>query len=451
MLQRFQRYCATHRLRRADSRWLVAVSGGIDSMTLAHLCHAGGVPIGVLHCHFGLRGAESDDDALFVEQWADARRIPFFCARFDTQRYAAAHALSTQMAARELRYAWFEEMRQTHAYTDIAVAHHADDNAETLLINLLRGTGLKGLCGMMPVNGRIIRPLLFATRREIGEYARQNHIAYREDRTNAGNDYVRNQIRHRVIPELQKINPAATAHIVAAAGRLTQARRALATEKDKIANACGSRTAAGEVRISIAALKATPHYAFWLFEWLQDYHFPSAVTTDVVDALDGQAGKRFYSPDHLLVKDRDELIITPLAPPPVAGEQAIEKDCRGITQPLPLRFEYRATGADFVLPRGKHTACLAADKLQFPLRLRPWRAGDAFVPFGMKGRKKVSDFLIDEKMPRHRKASQYVLTSGADVVWLVGRRIDDRYRITPATAEALVITLYTDDSLYRYV
>ena len=336
MLQRFQRYCATHRLRRADSRWLVAVSGGIDSMTLAHLCHADGIPMGVLHCNFGLRGAESDGDALFVEQWADARRIPFFCARFDTQRYAEAHALSTQMAARELRYAWFEDMRRTHAYTDIAVAHHADDNAETVLINLLRGTGLKGLCGMQPVSGRIIRPLLFAARREIDEYARQNHIAYRDDRTNAGDDYVRNQIRHRVMPELQKINPAATERIVAAAGRLTQASRALATEKDKIAAACIARTA-GETRISIAALKATPHYAFWLFEWLQYYRFPSAVTAAVVNALDGQAGKRFYSPDHLLIKDRDELIITPL-PPPGAGEQAIEKDCRSIAQPLPLRF-----------------------------------------------------------------------------------------------------------------
>ncbi|MDR2362598.1 MAG: tRNA lysidine(34) synthetase TilS [Prevotellaceae bacterium] len=450
MFQRFQSYCTTHRLYAAKSRWLVAVSGGVDSMTLAHLCHAAGLMMGVAHCNFGLRDEESDGDALFVEQWANAHGIPFFSARFDTKQYAATHGLSTQMAARKLRYEWFEETRRTHGFTDIAVAHHSDDNAETVLINLLRSTGIKGLCGMQPVNGRIIRPLLFATRREIMEYALQNHIAYREDRTNANNDYARNRIRHTIMPELQKINPAATANILATADNLLQACHVLATEKERIAATCCSRTDT-DVRISIIALKAVPHYPFWLFELLQDYRFSGVVTNSIIAALDGQSGKRFYSVSHALIKDRGELIITPLSHMPTAhlpaiAERYIERNYRAITRPLLLRFDYRTIAADFVIPRNTNTACLAADKLLFPLLLRPWRKGDVFVPFGMNGYKKVSDFLIDEKVSLHEKAEQYVLVSGADIVWLVGRRIDERYKITPATDEALVVTLHTNYS-----
>ncbi|MDR0729326.1 MAG: tRNA lysidine(34) synthetase TilS [Prevotellaceae bacterium] len=448
IFQRFQRYCTTHRLYTATSRWLVAVSGGVDSMTLAHLSHAAGLTMGVAHCNFGLREEESDGDALFVEQWANARGIPFFSIHFDTKQYAATHGLSTQMAARKLRYEWFEEIRRSHGFTDVAVAHHSDDNAETVLINLLRSTGIKGLCGMQPANGRIIRPLLFATRREIMEYALQNHIAYREDRTNADDDYIRNRIRHLIMPELQKINPAATANILATAGNLLQACHVLTTEKERIAATCCSRTDA-DVRISIVALKAVPHYSFWLFELLQGYHFSGGVTNNIIAALGRQSGKRFYSASHVLIKDRDELIITPLSHMrtthlPVVAERYIERNYRAITQPLCLRFDYRTTDADFVIPRHTNTACLAADKLLFPLLLRPWRKGDVFIPFGMNGYKKVSDLLIDEKVPLHEKAEQYVLVSGADIVWLVGRRIDERYRITPATNEALVVTLHTN-------
>ncbi|MDR1680513.1 MAG: tRNA lysidine(34) synthetase TilS [Prevotellaceae bacterium] len=440
LFQHFQRYCATHRLYDAESRWLVAVSGGVDSMTLAHLCLDSGWTTGIAHCNFGLRGEESDGDALFVKEWAHANHIPFFSTCFDTEHYAKNNGLSIQMAARNLRYEWLEDLRMARGYTAIAVAHHADDNAETVLINLLRGTGLKGLRGMQPASGHIVRPLLFALRRDIMAYARKHAIAYREDRTNASDDYLRNRIRHTLMPAMQKISPSATTTIITTASHLAQANRVIDTEKERVAAACCSYTG-NEVRISIAALKAVPHYDFWLFELIRDYHFSGAVTSNILEALDGQAGKQFNSASHTLIKDRNELIITPLMLPPAVDERHIAKNFRMITQPVPMRFDYRTKGTQFVISPKKNTACLAADKLKFPLLLRPWRDGDAFIPFGMKGSKKISDFLIDEKIPLHEKARQYVLVSGAEIVWLVGRRIDERYKVTPDTPEELVITL----------
>jgi tRNA(Ile)-lysidine synthase len=442
MLQRFRRYCAAHRLHGHNSKWLVAVSGGIDSMTLAHLCYTNGIAMGVAHCNFGLRGDASDGDERFVAQWAQTRSIPFYSTRFDTKKYASANGISTQLAARDLRYAWFEQIRTLHSFTAIAVAHHADDNAETLLLNLTRGTGIKGLCGMSPVNGHIVRPLLFATRGDIAEYAAAHSIAFREDASNATTDYARNRIRKNVIPELEKTNPAAAANIVTTAGNLARAHRAMEAEKQKLEAAICTRTA-DETRIAIAGLKAAPCYDFWLFELLQPFHFSGTVADEIAQALDGQPGKRFFSASHELLKDRSHLIITPLTAASNGDKDDedvwIPEHCEAIAHPLPLRFSRRQRDACFAIPRDKNTACLAMEKLQFPLQLRLWRSGDAFVPLGMQGVKKVSDFLIDEKASLREKAKQYVLLSGDNIAWLVGRRIDDRYKVTEQTRETLII------------
>jgi tRNA(Ile)-lysidine synthase len=440
VFQRFQQYCTTHRLHHDNSQWLLAVSGGIDSMTLAHLCCAGGFAAGIAHCNFSLRGADSDGDEQFVQQWAQAHRLPFFSIRFDTKRYAEERGISTQMAARDLRYAWFEEIRTAQHFTDLVVAHHADDNAETLLLNLTRGTGLKGLCGMQPVNGYIIRPLLFATRKEIEAYAAVNNIAYREDCTNAQTDYARNHIRHNVVPALQKINPAIVESMSQTAQHLTQAHRIIAGERKRIAATLCSHAADG-LHISIAALKQTPHYDFWLFELLQPYNFSGAVVAEILEALNGQSGKRFYSASHELLKDREALIIVPRAEnkPPV--ETPIAKSCNALLSPVAMQFDYRQNDENFVLLRDQNIANLAVEKLKFPLTLRLWREGDTFRPLGMKGFKKVSDFLIDEKVSLHDKSQQYVLVSGDDIVWLAGRRIDERYKITDRTKEIAVISI----------
>jgi tRNA(Ile)-lysidine synthase len=438
LLQRFQQYCAAHGWPGDNARWLLAVSGGVDSMTLAHLCYHSGWETGIAHCNFSLRGNDSDDDERFVGQWAQEHKIPFFSTRFDTKNYAAAHGVSTQMAARTLRYNRFEEIRAAQNYTGIVTAHHAGDNAETILLNLTRGTGLKGLCGMQPASGYIIRPLLFATRRDIEACAAANHIVYREDASNAAIDYARNRIRHKVLPELQKINPSLTESLQQTIGRLSRTYRIIEEERKKIIARCCSFVN-GETRISIPALKATPQYDFWLFEILQSFHFSGTVAEEVASALDAQSGKRFYSPAHILVKDRDTLIITLRPDTEKHGEFFITENCKALSAPLPMRFERRRNDKNYIPSREKNVATLAADKLKFPLTLRLWRNGDAFIPFGMKGMKKMSDFLIDEKVPLHEKNQQYVLLSGNDIIWAVGRRIDERYKITNETGEILII------------
>jgi tRNA(Ile)-lysidine synthase len=439
VLQRFQWHCAAYGWPGDNGRWLLAVSGGVDSMTLAHLCYHSGWETGIAHCNFSLRGCDSDGDEQFVKQWAQQHAIPFFSIRFDTKHYAAAHGISTQMAARTLRYEWFEKIRATQHFSGIVTAHHADDNAETILLNLTRGTGLKGLCGMQPVSGYIVRPLLFATRRDIAAYAAANGITYREDASNATTGYARNRIRHNVLPELQKINPSLTESLQQTACHLSQACRVIEGEREKVIEKCCS-FAGNEMRISIAALKATPQGDFWLFEILQQYHFPGTVAQEVAKALDAQAGKRFYSPTHVLVKDRESLIIALLPEAKRYDEFFITADCKAFSAPIAMRFERRRNDTGFVPSRERNVANLAAEKLKFPLTLRLWRDGDTFRPFGMKGMKKVSDFLIDEKVPLHEKAQQYVLLSGADIVWVAGRRIDERYKVTDGTKEILIIT-----------
>ncbi len=440
MLQHFQRYCTAHHLYRSGkSRWLLAVSGGIDSMVLAHLCRQSTFEIGIAHCNFTLRGAESDADEIFVKRWAQEHQVPFYTIAFNTKEYAAERGVSTQMAARDLRYAWFEELRESEDYTDIVVAHHADDNAETLLLNLTRGTGIKGMRGMQPVRGRILRPLLFATRSVIAEYAAANGITYREDASNKHDDYARNRIRHHVIPELQKINPAFTTSMWQTALHFTQAGEVI-DEAGETVRERVCRYQQDEVHISIDALTATPHYDFWLFELLQPYGFTGALVDEIMQALDAQPGKRFRSTTHELIKDRTHLIVVPYTVSPANGDYLITYDCEAIAEPLALRFEYEKNSAGFSLKRTKDTACLDASKLEFPLTLRLWRDGDVFVPFGMKGIKKVSDFLIDEKVPLHEKEKQYVLLSGKDIVWVVGRRIGERYKVAGDTKKIVVVT-----------
>ncbi|MDR1406268.1 MAG: tRNA lysidine(34) synthetase TilS [Prevotellaceae bacterium] len=437
-LQRFQRYCAVHGLPGSRNRWLLAVSGGLDSMTLAHLCHSSGWKTGIAHCNFSLRGSDSDGDEQFVQQWARQHAIPFFSIRFDTRRHAETNGISIQMAARTLRYEWFEELCAAHDFAGTVTAHHADDNAETLLLHLTRGTGLRGLCGMQPVGERIVRPLLFAARKEIAAYAAGNNIAWREDASNATTAYARNRIRHNVFPELQKINPSLTESLRQTACHLAQACRVIDGEREKIMEKCCSFSD-NEMHISIAALRSVPQYDFWLFEILQPCHFSGTVAKEIAGALDAQAGRRFYSPTHALIKDRDTLIVTLLPDAERREAIVITENCRTLSTPVALHFERRQHGKDFTPSGEKQVAHLAAEKLKFPLTLRLWRDGDAFKPFGMTGMKKVSDFLIDEKVPLHEKARQYVLVSDGDIVWVVGRRMDERYKITDSTKEILTV------------
>jgi tRNA(Ile)-lysidine synthase len=441
MYTHFLKYAQEKKLFSPGEKILLAVSGGLDSMVMSHLFFRSGIQTGVAHCNFRLRGKESDDDEAFVRQWAGTQGVPFFCTSFDTKRYAATQGVSTQMAARTLRYAWFNELMDAQGYDKMAVAHHADDNVETVLLNLVRGTGLKGVCGIAPVSRHLIRPLLFATREQISRYAADNGIAYREDRSNASDDYARNYIRHHVTPGLKTLNPALAGTFRHNSEYLTQAWRLLEeTVKKNKAAWCVRRH--DEWHIDIKALQQTAAPDFWLFEVLQDFGFHSAQIADIARALEEQPGKHFFSATHELVKDRDRLIIGLKNEMGDAANQIfeIQKTDTHLTHPLDLTLEQRPPYHTSVLPQEAHIACLDAGKLRFPLTLRLWQKGDAFVPLGMKGKKKLSDFFIDQKMPLPCKRQQWVILSGDDIVWLVGQRLDERYKVTPQTEHIVQIT-----------
>ena len=441
MYTHFFKYSQEKKLFSPGEKILLAVSGGLDSMVMAHLFSRSGIQAGIAHCNFHLRGQESDYDELFVKQWADRYSMPFYGRGFDTKSYVAAQGVSTQMAARALRYEWFNELLETQGYDKIAVAHHADDNVETVLLNLIRGTGLKGICGIAPVNNRLIRPLLFATREEISHYAADNGIVYREDRSNASDDYVRNYIRHHVTPELKTLNPSLAGTFRHNSAHLTQAWCIL-KEMVKKNKAAWRVRHHNEWHIDVNALQQTTAPDFWLFELLQDFGFNSAQIADMERALKEQPGKHFFSDTHELVKDRDTLIICLRSKTKDEINQIFEIQSTDthLTHPIDLTLEQQPYSHASPFPQDKHIACLDANKLRFPLTMRLWQKGDTFIPLGMKGKKKLSDFFIDQKMPVPHKRQQWVILSGDDIVWLVGQRLDERYKVTPQTKHIVQIT-----------
>ena len=439
MLRRFIAYYEKNNLILPDDVLLLALSGGIDSMVLAQLFLRHGLKFAVAHCNFCLRGEESDTDALFVEQWCNQHSITFHLKRFDTLHYAHDHKLSVQMAARDLRYAWFDELCKQYCYDKIVIAHNANDNTETILLNFTRSAGIKGLCGMQASNGNIIRPLLFASRDEIKAYAEIANITFREDSSNRKTDYARNRIRHNVIPELCNINPSLIASAQCNAVYLSQAAQVIAKEATRVLpTICTIK--GEELYIDIAALLKTDAPSFWLFEILQSYGFSGEIIQDMLEALERQAGKRFYSATHVALKDRTCIIVYKHEDKKSDAPVIIRKDCTYLETPFKMHIEKRDYTPDFIIPTDENKACLDADNLQFPLCLRLWDAGDAFIPLGMKGEKKISDFLIDNKIPLHQKKWQRVLQSGSNIVWLVGQRIDERYKVTPRTKHLLIFT-----------
>lgn len=441
LLESFQSYISRHALATKDDRLLLTVSGGVDSMVLMTLAIRSGYNVGVAHCNFQLRGSESDEDELMVEREAARHGIPFYNRRFDTTGEMERTGDSMEMAARRLRYAWFEELCREHGYTAIAVAHHADDSIETFFINLLRGTGLRGLTGISTHNGRVIRPLIFASRREILEFAVQNRIPFREDSSNRSTKYLRNKIRLGLIPRIREINPKFTSLMRRNIDRLSDAQRFINHGIELIRHEAITHENGLDIINSDRLDPAFPKN-FVIYELLNStYGFKGDVVDSLVLALQhNSTGRRFYSREWMATIDRGRIVISPIAeddPCEVAVERGAPRAYCGNSA---LYFEYRDidTVEEFGVP--PHVAQLDADKLKFPLRLRRWQEGDSFIPFGMTGRKKVSDLLIDEKVPMAEKRRQFVMLSGDDIVWVIGRRIDDRYRLTHESENVLRIT-----------
>lgn len=397
---------------------LVALSGGADSVALLCLLQTLGYECEAAHCNFHLRGEESDRDETFVRQLCAKRQVPLHTIHFDTLRTAEERHISTEMAARELRYEWFEKIRTKSNANVIAVAHHQDDSVETLLLNLIRGTGINGLRGIRPKNGHIVRPLLCLDRNEIINYLNRIGQDYVTDSTNLQDEYTRNKIRLNLLPMMQEINPSVKESILNTAEHLNEAS---AIYKKGIEEGIQRvRTAKG---IHIGTLMHEPAPKTLLFEILYPLGFNATQVEDICRALEGQPGKVFTSGHWRVVKDREYLLI---------------ETCQQATQPT-LTMEERILTPDFIIPRDKTVACFDADKLMLPLSLRLWQKGDYFIPFGMKGRKKISDYMTDRKFSLLRKEQQWVLCCGNDIIWLVGERTDNRFRIDENTRKALII------------
>jgi len=443
MLKDFFRYLKNKKLFNRYEKILLTVSGGLDSMVMAELFRRAEHNFSIAHCNFNLRGSESDGDEEFVMEYCRKYNIPYFIKHFETIKFAKDKKISIQMAARNLRYEWFEYLCNKEGFNYYATAHHKDDEIETFFINLLRGTGIAGLHGILPKQGRIIRPLLFAGRAEIEEYARKINLNFREDSSNSEVKYLRNNIRHRLLPVLKEIESGYRDIITGNIERIRKTEIVYRIEIDRLRKEV-SFFERDLLKISISALRGIKSKGILLFEILSEYGFNFAQIKDILNSLDGTSGKTFYSDTHILVKDRNDLIITKQEE---VNDEIIEifPNTSFIVSPLNIRIGTIEKTDDYRIIPDPAFALLDKFKLIFPLKVRKWKQGDFFYPLGMKNKKKLSDFFIDEKFSIVKKQKTYVLTSGNDIVWIIGHRIDDRYKITATTVSVLELKLLTGD------
>lgn len=415
-------------------KFLVAVSGGIDSMTLANLFFNSPLHLsfGIANVNFKLREKDCYLDQKLVKDWAEEKNIVFHTIDFETKEYARENSISTQMAARELRYNWFYKLMEENDYDYLAIAHNLDDSVETLFLNLLRGTGVKGLSGIKQVNGKIIRPILSVSRKRISEYVKENNVPYRDDITNFESHYSRNRIRNIVFPEFRKINPSFLSTVSRSISYFTQASEVL---DDLYASKRGElfKEEGDEFIIDIARLKSEKHPGYYLFRMLSEKGFNTSQISNIENSLDGRSGKIFRSTTHELLIDRGFVKVYPLeenVPITIDIAEAGIYTFKGIS----FKIDFFINTGDFKPIPQDGQLFFSADRLKLPLTCRSWQPADKFRPFGMhRGSKKLSDFFIDIKMSKRKKDRQPLLLNGDDIVCLPGLRIDDRYKITPAT------------------
>ncbi|RZT93510.1 tRNA(Ile)-lysidine synthase [Ancylomarina subtilis] len=431
MHRKLVRHIEKEELFNRNEKLLIAVSGGLDSVVLLHLLHKMEMDCVVAHCNFQLRGQDSDGDEDFVINLGKEYNFPVHSITFETTDYAKENGISIEMAARDLRYNWFETIRKENDCQYILTAHHADDVIETVLINLARGTGIHGLTGIKAKKGKLVRPLLPFTREEIKTYAEQNELEYREDYTNIQTDFVRNKIRHQVIPVLEEINPAIQKTMNENVRRFRDVEQIYNQDilKKRLSFVDQEE---GRLLILIAGLKKLTSPVSHLYELLQPYGFHSRGIVNIIESLDSISGKMFYTENYQLLRDRDYLVLTEKGEKDFR-EYQLDKNDRIELGECVFESKLFDRPLEFKFSTDPHVACFDADKLTFPLKLRKWKEGDMFHPIGMKGRKKVSDYFIDNKFSLTDKENAWLLVSGEEIVWLVGHRMDDRYKITKDT------------------
>jgi tRNA(Ile)-lysidine synthase len=433
MIQKIQNHINHNLSFLYNKKIIIATSGGLDSMVLLYLMKHLGFEIAIAHCNFQLRGLESFGDQNFVQEYAVANNIPIFITQFDTENFAKDYKLSTQVAARNLRYDWFYELLETKKYDYILTAHHADDNLETFIINLSRGTGLDGLVGIPSQNDKIIRPLLAFSRQEIEEFAKKNDIKWREDSSNASDKYLRNKIRHNIIPHLKELNENFLESFQKTQKYLQESQSMIEDATimiyQRVAKEVGE-----DIHFDVLKLKILPNYKSYLYQWLQEFGF--SAWNDIYDLVDSQSGKIIYSNEYQLVKNRNQLILSPILKSDEASYYIIENQLE-VKIPLNLKI----CQVQSISNTNQNTIFVDADKLSFPLQIRKWNKGDNFQPFGMNGNsKRVSKFFKDEKLSVLEKQKIWILLSDNQIVWIIGLRQDEQFKIVNSTKKILKIT-----------
>lgn len=433
-LQAVEQFLKEHQVD--GNQLLLACSGGVDSMVLLHLFQELGFKPALAHCNFLLRAKDSDEDEEFLRQYSQAHHLQFFTKKFDTSAFAEKRGISTQMAARELRYDFFEQLLVQHKLKHLAIAHHADDSVETILLNLGRGTGLSGLAGILHQAGKIIRPLHRCFRSEIVSYAYKNNLKWREDASNQKVDYQRNYIRHRVVPRYREAFPSFENSIQKSLAYLDEDRELfkhlVADQLDQLLKFENDTEL-----LDIAKLTKSKHVKALLRHWLMP---KSRFDLEAIyHSLSAESGAYFKAGNYELVRDRTHLILKPTGSPE-PSEFLINETDSAIDQPISMQMEKLAV-ENFSLDPAKTAAALDFDQLQFPLKLRRWKNGDRFYPFGMKGAKKLSDYFVDRKYSLFDKQEAWLLCSGDDIVWIVNERIDNRYCITDKTKTVYFVRL----------
>jgi len=438
-LENFVNYIKKNALFTEKDKILLAVSGGKDSVLMVQLFKLSGYQFSIAHCNFNLRGDESQRDETFVKLLAKDLAVPFHSTHFDTKAYAKIHQVSTQMAARDLRYQWFEKVREENNYDCVALAHHQNDSIETLLLNLTRGTGISGLHGILPKRDQLVRPLLFLSRQQIDELIEVNHIDFVEDGSNLSSKYARNNIRLNVVPYLREINPNLEDTFAQNMLRFAETEEVIQNVVAQTrAEIC--RTQNGDFYFNIDQIKNLKPQKLLLFELLKPFHFTAAIIDELLTSLNKQSGTSFYSHSYRATINRNDIIISALPKQPPNGTYFIHPDDESILindQIILLSY----TDSNLV-EANVNKAYVAADKLIFPLIIRFKQDGDRFMPLGMKQYKKLSDFLIDVKVPLPQKAKIPLLINGnGEIIWIAGLRQDNRYKVTATTKKVAIFEL----------
>lgn len=438
-LKKFIHFIDQHRLFERDSMLLVALSGGIDSVALVYLLKTAGYKFAIAHCNFQLR-AEANADEEFCRQTAIQNETPFHTVRFNTQQYASTNKISIQMAARQLRYQWFEQIRQQYQYAHVVLAHHQNDTIETILLNLVRGTGIAGLHGILPKNGYLVRPMLCFTRKDIEEIVAESKLAYVEDSSNASVKYARNKLRHEVVPRLKELNPSLEQTFENNLKHFRELEQLLEIKVSALKKQLFVSNGA-ESYIATDEVKQLVPQRLLLFKLLQEYGFNETTVDDIIVSLDKHSGRTFESPTgYLLVLDRGKLV---LSKKQIEAIEAITiADADHVISYGSFKLGILQDDTALVVTNNPLAVSVDGNKLIYPLTMRCWQQSDHFFPLGMKGRKKLSDFFINQKIPLHQKNAIPLLVNGnGDIIWVGGYRCDERYKVTDNTKKVTIFEL----------